>query len=158
MYGSDRVITEGAPGYDVFTNSYWSSIQEALDPFCIANPANSVDVSVAVLVSRLTSCPFATRSGGHAAFGGASSIEGGVTISFELMRAVKLSSDNTTASIEPGNRWGDVYQELSTTNVTVIGGRVFNIGVGGLTLGGSISTAGHATMSSPMISLQRTAG
>jgi FAD/FMN-containing dehydrogenase len=73
----------------------------------------------------LTTCPFAAKSGGHAAFAGASSIEGGITISFELMKAVKLSSDQKIASVEPGNTWGKVYQDLSSTAVTVIGGRVF---------------------------------
>jgi FAD/FMN-containing dehydrogenase len=119
------VITEGAPGYDAFTGSFWSSIQGQVDPYCIFKPSVGVDVSVAVLISRLTSCPFAAKSGGHAAFAGASSIEGGITISFENMKAVKLSSNKKTVSVEPGNVWGKVYRDLSNTDVTVIGGRVF---------------------------------
>ena len=40
-------------------------------------PVSSVQVSVAVLASPLTQCPFAVKSGGHAAFASASSIENG---------------------------------------------------------------------------------
>ena len=132
-------MAEGTPGYDAFTSSYWSLLQGSVNPYCIFKPENGFDVSVVVLIARLTSCPFAAKSGGHAAFAGASSIEGGITISLELMKAVKLSSDQKVASVEPGNVWGKVYQDLSDTDVTVIGGRVFNIGAGGLTLGGGIS-------------------
>ena len=55
------------------------------------------------------------------------------------MQAVKLSSDHKIAAVEPGNRWGKVYRDLDSTDVTVIGGRVANIGTGGLTTGGGIS-------------------
>lgn len=89
-----------------------------------------------VLISRLTQCPFAAKSGGHAAFPGASSIEGGITMSFEDMNKIEVSADKKTASVEPGNTWGTVYEHLADYEVVAVGGRVYNIGVGGLTLGG----------------------
>ena len=92
-----------------------------------------------VLLSRLSQCPFAVKSGGHSAFAGAATIEGGITMSFQNMKSVKLSDDKKTAAVQPGNTWFDTLNALSTTGVTVVGGRVGDIGVGGLTLGGGIS-------------------
>lgn len=77
-----------------------------------------------VLLSRLTQCPFAVKGGGHAAFGGASSIDGGITVSMEKFKKVAVSSDKKTADIGPGNRWVDVYTELEKSGVGVVGGRV----------------------------------
>jgi hypothetical protein len=79
------------------------------------------------------------RSGGHAAFSGASSADGGVTVTFEKMKQITLSADKKIAAIEPGNLWYDIYTNLQNDNLTVVGGRVSAIGVGGLTTGGGIS-------------------
>ena len=91
---------------------------------------------MALLLSRLTQCPFAVKSGGHAAFAGSSNIEGGITINFAKMNEIKLSSNKNIVSLGPGNTWFDVYVALEPETLTVIGGRVAAIGVGGLTLGG----------------------
>jgi FAD/FMN-containing dehydrogenase len=101
-------------------------------------PESARNVSIAVLLARSTQCPFATKSGGHAAFTGASNIEGGISISLEKLNEVSISTD-WTAVVGAGNVWRDVYTALQPTNVTVIGGRVSNIGVSGLTTGGGIS-------------------
>lgn len=90
-------------------------------------------------MSRLTQCPFAVRSGGHAAFTGASSADGGITITFERMRDITLSPDKKIAAIQPGNLWYDIYTNLQQHNLAVVGGRVSAIGIGGLTTGGGIS-------------------
>ena len=124
--------------YEAFTSSYWSANQGDVDPQCIFKPSKAKDVSVVVLLSRLTQCPFAAKSGGHAAMAGASSAEGGITISFTNLKGISLSKDKKIASIEPGNTWGPVFEELSKSDVTVIGGRLSNIGVGGLTTGGIV--------------------
>jgi FAD/FMN-containing dehydrogenase len=91
---------------------------------------------VALLLSRRTQCPFAVKSGGHAAFAGASNIQGGITMNFAKLNQVVVSSDKSIASVGAGNTWFDVYQTLEPEDLTVIGGRVAAIGVGGLTLGG----------------------
>lgn len=103
------------------------------------SPAKTQDVSVLVLMARLTRCPFAVKSGGHAAFAGASSIQDGITVTFAGMKDIILSNDRKIASVEPGNTWFDVYHQLEPENLAVIGGRVASIGIGGLTLGGGIS-------------------
>lgn len=96
-------------------------------------------MSTAILISRLTHCPFAAKSGGHSAVPGGSNVDGGITISFEKMNKISLAADKESASFQPGNTWLNVYTALEKDNTTVIGGRVASVGVGGLTLGGGIS-------------------
>lgn len=110
-----------------------------MQPYCVYQPPSSKGVAIALLLSRLTDCPFAVKSGGHAAFVNASNIEGGITINLAKLNEITLSSNRSIASIGPGNTWYDVYSGLEDYNLTVIGGRVAAIGVGGLTLGGGVS-------------------
>jgi FAD/FMN-containing dehydrogenase len=84
-------------------------------------------------------CKFAVKSGGHAAFAGASNIDDGVTIDLINLDQITVSADKKQTSVGPGNRWQDVYDKLTPMGLTVIGGRVSAIGAGGLTLGGGIS-------------------
>ncbi|KAF5545716.1 FAD binding domain-containing protein [Fusarium mexicanum] len=139
LYGDAAVETREEKAFRDFTGSYWSSNQAEVNPYCIFIPQRPNHVSVTVLLARLAQCPFAAKSGGHAAFAGASSVEGGITISFANLKGVSLSKDKKIASIEPGNTWGPVYEQLAKSDVSVIGGRLYNIGVGGLTTGGGIS-------------------
>jgi FAD/FMN-containing dehydrogenase len=74
--------------------------------------------------SHLTQCPFAVKGGGHAAFAGSSSIEGGITIALQNLKQVKPSADKKTVDVGPGNRWLDVYQALEPHGLNVVGGRV----------------------------------
>ena len=103
---------------------YWAKQQLAVIPCCTFTPTKPYEVSSLVLISRLSQCPFATKSGGHAAFPGASSIEGGITLDLADFTTRKLSGDKTTVAIGPGNRWIDVYNYLTPYNLTVVGGRV----------------------------------
>ncbi|KAF4966899.1 hypothetical protein FSARC_5463 [Fusarium sarcochroum] len=139
LYGDAAVETRNEKAFSDFTGAYWSSNQAEVNPYCIFKPTRSTQISVVVLLARLSQCPFAAKSGGHAAFAGASSVEGGITISFANLKDISLSKDKKIASIEPGNIWGPVFEELTKSDLTVVGGRLYNIGVGGLTTGGGIS-------------------
>jgi FAD/FMN-containing dehydrogenase len=146
LYGNDAVLVErqggedgGKTPYDEFLASFWSGIQGDVTPTCIFEPRVAADLSVLILISRFTQCPFAVRSGGHAAFTGASNIEDGITVSLARFTDVSLSEDHKIAAVGAGNIWGPVYEYLEPYNLTVIGGRLYNVGVGGLTLGGEIS-------------------
>lgn len=118
------MLFEGNSTYDTFTSAYWSGQQGQVNPFCIFKPTRALQVSTTVLISRLTQCPFAAKSGGHAAFAGASSIQGGITIALEEMDSIVLSADKKTAAIGPGNLWLRVYETLEKESLVVIGGRV----------------------------------
>ena len=110
-----------------------------MNPYCIFRAPDLDAVSVVILLSRLSSCPFAVKSGGHAAFKGASNIEGGITVSLADLDAITVSFDKKTVAVGSGNTWNAVYSYLQTYDLAVIGGRVATIGTGGLTLGGGIS-------------------
>lgn len=77
-----------------------------------------------MLISRLYQCPFAVKGGGHAAWAGASSIEGGITISLENFKQANVSADKTTVDIGPGLTWLDVYSAVEKHGLSVVGGRV----------------------------------
>ncbi|KFG86691.1 FAD binding domain-containing protein [Metarhizium anisopliae] len=86
--------------------------------------------------SRRVAC---CADGGHAAFAGASNIEGGLTLDLRNLNQVVVSADKKQTSVGAGNVWYDVYTKLQPMGLTVVRGRVSAIGVGGLTLGGGIS-------------------
>jgi FAD/FMN-containing dehydrogenase len=65
--------------------------------------------------------------------------DSGVLLSSSNLTALSLSSDMTTVSIGPGNRWRDVYGYLEPSGLAAVGGRVGHVGVAGLLLGGGIS-------------------
>jgi hypothetical protein len=52
---------------------------------------------------------------------------------------VTVSSDQSIAGIGPGNRWANVYTTLDALNLAMVGGRVSDVGVGGLITGGNMT-------------------
>lgn len=107
---------------------------------CRVTPTSAEDVSVAVIVLNMGKCSFAVRGGGHTPFAGAANIEDGVTIDLGSMNQVIVNQDQSVTSIGAGARWGNVYSELDAMNLAVSGGRVSNVGVAGLTLGGKFGS------------------
>ncbi|KAJ8113339.1 hypothetical protein OPT61_g4507 [Boeremia exigua] len=139
VFGNSQVEHRTEAAFESFIGNYWSAQQRQITPQCVFKPTKPLDVSTAILISRLTQCPFAAKSGGHSPVPGGSNIEGGITISFEKLNKISLAADKKTASFQPGHTWYDIYTALEKDEVTVIGGRVASVGVGGLTLGGGIS-------------------
>jgi hypothetical protein len=122
-----------------FRTTYWSQQQAELTPLCVFTAPDPRAISIAILVSRITACPMAIKSGGHAAYANASSIDSGIIISLERLNQTILADNGTTVAVGAGNTWDSVYSSLVPHGLAVIGGRVSSIGVGGLTLGGGIS-------------------
>lgn len=79
------------------------------------------------------------KSGGHNPNRGFSSVDGGVLISFSNLASTTYNSESQTADLEPGGRWIEVAQALDPYGVTAVGGRIGDVGVGGLLLGGGLS-------------------
>jgi FAD/FMN-containing dehydrogenase len=138
LYRQDT-LQDNVTACNEFNAGYWSTQQAEVDPYCIFKAPHAASISTAILLARLYQCPFAVKSGGHAAFPGASNINNGITISLERLNTIKIAPDRKTVAVGAGMRWGAVYSTLEPSNLTVIGGRVSSIGVGGLTLGGGIS-------------------
>ena len=126
----------GSTAYTQQEAAYWSIQQANTQPTCRTQPQSALDVAATVLITKFFKCQFAVKSGGHAAFVGASNIQNGLTIDLANLNEVQVSDDRTLTSVGAGNRWVDVYSKLDPQQLSVIGGRVADIGVGGLTLGG----------------------
>ncbi|KAI4954752.1 hypothetical protein J4E86_006062 [Alternaria arbusti] len=139
LFGTDKVLAEGATTYSNFTGGYWSAQQGLVRPSCVFKPTKTLEVSTLVLAARLYQCPFAVKGGGHAAWAGASSIEDGITVSLENFKQAVVASDKQTVDIGAGLRWIDVYNAVEKDGLSVAGGRMAPVGVPGLILGGGIS-------------------
>ncbi|RYP31763.1 hypothetical protein DL767_005583 [Monosporascus sp. MG133] len=138
-FGSVAVAQTGRSSFEEWLSEFWSAQQSETFPACLFRPSSSEEAAAAILLARLTQCEFAVKSGGHASFAGASNRRDGLTIDLASLNEVTVNEDRRVASIGSGNRWYDVYSALEPENLTVVGGRVASVGVGGLTLGGGIS-------------------
>ncbi|KAL8981369.1 MAG: hypothetical protein Q9205_003819 [Flavoplaca limonia] len=83
--------------------------------------------------------PFAIRSGGHSPSPFAANIDNGVLIDMSSFNQTQYHPHRKVATVGAGGRWLGVYNELDRFNVTVVGGRVVDVGVGGLILGCGLS-------------------
>lgn len=89
--------------------------------------------------------PFAIRSGGHMPSPLAANINNGVLIDMSMFDGVTYDAANNVATVGAGQKWSNLYNQLDPHNVTVVGGRVLDVGVGGLILGGE-SIGSHLTI------------
>ncbi|KAI1080736.1 putative FAD-binding oxidoreductase [Whalleya microplaca] len=124
--------------YEALSTENWSQTAWA-KPTCIVQPSSIDELSY--VVSRLVSRneKFAIRSGGHSVLPGAGNINGGVLIDMSRFDSAEYDAENDVITVGSGLRWREVYKELDQHNVTVVGGRVLDVGVGGLTLGSGLS-------------------
>ena len=67
----------------------------------------------------------------------------GVLLSSTNLKKISISRDKTVVSVEPGNRWRDVYGFLEQYGLSAVGGRDGDVGVPGFLLGGGISYFGE---------------
>lgn len=88
---------------------------------------------------------FAIRSGGHSPAPFGANINDGVLFDMSGFNSVEYDPRRGAAVVGTGMRWGDVYRHLDQYNVTVVGGRILQVGVGGLTLGSRCSLPTPAT-------------
>ncbi|KAI0445278.1 hypothetical protein F4803DRAFT_509159 [Xylaria telfairii] len=79
--------------------------------------------------------PFAVRSGGHSPHPDTANINDGVLIDLSMINELDYDAKAETVTIGAGLRWQEVYPYLDQFNVTVVGGRMPAVGVGGLILG-----------------------
>ena len=89
---------------------------------------------------------FAVRGGGHNLNAGAANIGSeGVVVNMREMRSVGIvdvQGDVKAAKevmIGGGARWAEVYAALDEAGLVTMGGRVADVGVGGLSTGGEFS-------------------
>ena len=144
--GVDQVLLPGTAGYDASLESYFSPQAAAVHPACFVTPRSVEDVSA--IVKSLTSldnggpCDFAIRAGGHTWFADANSAPHGITLDLRGLHSIDLSADKSSVSVGTGATWDAIYTKLDILGLSVAGGRVAVVGVGGLILGGGISYFG----------------
>lgn len=102
-------------------------------------PTTAQQVATALALCNFFRIKFSIRGGGHLHNPGFNSNNGGVVISLGKFKQVILSEDKTTADIGLGLTWLEVYKALDPHGLAVAGGRVPDVGVPGLILGGGIS-------------------
>ncbi|KAF2823577.1 FAD-binding domain-containing protein [Ophiobolus disseminans] len=120
--------------------NYWSTGCSALKPLCILFPKNVAEVASIVTVLNNNNETFAVKSGGHNPNEGFSSIQSGPLISTKELNEVRpYDAASMTVRVGPGNDWQDVHGALEGTGVTVVGGRLGEVGVGGYVVGGGLS-------------------
>jgi len=74
-------------------------------------------------------------------FPGSSSAPNGITIDLKAFNTVEFTDNDATLKVGTGNLWTDVFKVTDPKNLTVVGGRVGTVGVGGFLLGGGVSYA-----------------
>lgn len=81
---------------------------------------------------------FAVRAGGHLEAVGAANTNDGVLVDLSRLRRLEYQAEMHVI-LGPGLRWRDVYGYLDPFKVSAVGGRVLDVGVGGLPLGDGLS-------------------
>lgn len=120
-------------------NTYWSNRQGEVSPACFVTPRSTANVSAIIKSLTALQAPFTVKAGGHTAFAGGSNIDQGVTVDLLRLTEIRLTNDSQTLSVGSGSRWIQVTEALDPLGLAVVGGRVADVGVAGLLLGGGIS-------------------
>ncbi|KAF8993098.1 hypothetical protein BDQ17DRAFT_1312515 [Cyathus striatus] len=126
------ILIPESPGFINATLAWSLNFNE--HPVLALQPHSVNDVSLAVKWLNKYSIDFAVRSGGVA-----DGQSDGVIIDMSKLNKIAYNSKTGVVNIGPGNVWGDVYNSLASQPVTVLGGRVPIVGVGGFSLGGGLS-------------------
>ncbi|KAF8182933.1 FAD-binding domain-containing protein [Pholiota molesta] len=133
---ASAVYYPGEPLYE--KGVYHYAISSTQPSKCVVEAGTPSDVGKTLVILGKTRTPFAVKSGGHATNPGFSSTPD-VHISLYRLSEVKYDPELQTATIGTGLIWDDVYAALEPFGVSVLGGRVTGIGVGGFILGGGYS-------------------
>lgn len=149
---ADKVVWDpiGPMGWQTLVNSgkyiatiydYWNAKSEENRPSCAFYPSSAREVQVAVQVlNEHPTVNFALKGGGHNPNLGFSSVKRGVLIAFRPnSQYARPSPDLKSIDVGAGCKWEDVYSALEPWGKTVVGGRLGDVGVMGLVLGGGLS-------------------
>ncbi|KAH6655956.1 putative FAD-binding oxidoreductase [Truncatella angustata] len=132
------VHLSSSANYSTLVSENWSATATA-HPACIVVPASAAEVQKIVELLVGEQVQFAIRSGGHSPSPGAANIDNGVLIDLADLNGITYDAASSTVVVGTGNRWNAVYTALDPYNVTVVGGRVVDVGVGGFLLQSGLS-------------------
>ncbi|ESK86560.1 fad binding domain-containing protein [Moniliophthora roreri MCA 2997] len=135
----DLVHFPDSPEYQSRLESYYALQQRDLQAACRLMPHSASEVSLILGIARKRDCPFAVVSGGYMPWVGASNIDGGFVIDLGKINQIDVVEDDKSLKLGPGSTWKQAYSVLEPYNLTTVGARVANVGVGGFLMGGGIS-------------------
>ncbi|KAK6357613.1 hypothetical protein TWF718_001921 [Orbilia javanica] len=119
---------------------YWSTVLRDLKPACIVLPESTLDVSTSVkILNKYPDVKFTAKSGGHDPNVGHATAQDGVVISMSKISGATYDRARNVALVKPGGEWNDVIAALNKEGVTIVGGRLGIVGIGGFLLQGGIS-------------------
>ncbi|KAJ1017755.1 hypothetical protein NDA16_005074 [Ustilago loliicola] len=130
--------TSNATGYTAAQRGGFNPLNNKLSPTCIVQPQTTADVASAMRAIYRNNANYAVRASGHTGMAGWDSVQGGVLIDLSQMRNFEYSKDRGSVTVEPGLRWGEIYDLAEPYGVAPMGGRVYHVGTG-LILGGGLS-------------------
>ncbi|KAL8768906.1 MAG: hypothetical protein Q9209_004961 [Squamulea sp. 1 TL-2023] len=139
-----RISYPGSTTYNSSIASYYGDSERELSPSCIYRPTTTSEVQQFVQLVTSGNCmnkQFAVRGGGHTFWRGAANIQPGITVDMRVMNSLQLSTDRKIAGVGGGALWDQIYPQLVPYNLTILGGRIPGIGVGGFATGGGITFA-----------------
>ncbi|KAI5862344.1 putative FAD-binding oxidoreductase [Durotheca rogersii] len=151
LLGDYFVTTIDEGDYEARRTKNW--VQTAWgNPVCILHPTRVEQLQVAVSLLANSSVSFAVRSGGHEPHRGFANIDNGVLIDMSGFTRLEYDAGRGVAVVGTGLTWGEVYGQLEPHGVVVVGGRVPDVGVGGLILGSKFLVAGVVTADGSLVS------
>ena len=106
---------------------------------CVVQPSTTGDVQRIVSYLSSRRVRFAIRSGGHLPSPLGANTNDGVLVDTSSLNIKEYDRTTQTVKIGTGLKWRQVYDYLDQYKVTVVGGRVLDVGVGGLILGSGLS-------------------
>ena len=137
-----RISYPGSTTYSSSIASYYGDSERELSPSCIYRPTATSEVQQFVQLVTSGNCTnnqFAVRGGGHTFWSGAANIQPGITVDMRAMNSLQLSADRKIAGVGGGALWDQIYPQLVPYDLTIMGGRIPGIGVGGFATGGQYS-------------------
>ncbi|WP_220250375.1 FAD-binding oxidoreductase [Billgrantia montanilacus] len=104
-------------------------------PALIVEAANVADVISAVTFARQQGIDLAVRGGAHSV-PGFGTCDGGMVLSLERLRGIRVDPEHRCARAEGGCTWADLNHACAAFGLATTGGIVSTTGIAGLTLGG----------------------
>lgn len=99
-------------------------------------PGSANEVSEIITTLLQNNEKFTVKSGGHNPNPTYSSVAGGPLINLKGLTEATYQPQSSTVRIGAGNGWSAVIKALQPYNVSVVGGRIGHVGVGGYLVGG----------------------
>jgi len=111
-------------------------------PTAVRSPSNAGDVARAVEWARTESVPLVVRGGGHSYAGFSASA--GLVLDLRRLSGIRFDRETGRVTVGGGTAMRALYAALRPHDVTFPLGNGDTVGIGGLTLGGGVTTISRA--------------